>query len=78
MAILSEAALAEVVEGMGLVSRAEKHINFMESRLAHCRVEVDGDSFKHLRYYLDQIHAQLAPKVLDHAEAVAASKPGAK
>lgn len=74
MAILSESALAEVTEGMALVSRAERHLGNLESRLEHCRIEIDADSFKHVGYYLDQIHAKLAPIVLAHAEAVAAKQ----
>jgi hypothetical protein len=68
---LTEGALAEVTEGMSLVSRAEKHLTTLEARLKHCRVTVDDDSFKHIRFYLDRIHAQLAPLPLKHAEAVA-------
>lgn len=66
---MSEGALAEVVEGMALVSRAERHLSTLEARLKHCRVQVDDSSFKHIRYYLDQLHAQLAPIPLKAAEA---------
>lgn len=69
LANLSEGALAEVTEGMALVSRAERHLNNLEARLQNCRISVDGDSFKHIRFYLDQLHAQLAPIPLAVAEA---------
>lgn len=68
---MSEAALAEVTEGMALLNRAERHLDGLEARLKHCRVSIDESSFKHLRYYLDQIHAQLAPIPLQVAEAEA-------
>lgn len=68
---MSEGALAEVVEGMALVSRAERHLNNLEARLSQCRVSVDSDSFKHIRFYLDQIHGQLAPLPLQVAESKA-------
>ena len=74
---MSEGALAEVTEGMALVSRAERHLDRMESALKNCRVSIDSDSFKHIRYYLDKIHAELAPIPLQVAEAQA-SKRGAK
>lgn len=65
---ISEGALAEVVEGMALTSRAERHFNNLEARLKHCRVTVDDDSFKNIRYYLDKLHAQLAPIPLQAAD----------
>jgi hypothetical protein len=66
---MSEGALAEVVEGMILVSKAEKHLGTLEARLKHCKVQVDESSFKHIRYYLDKLHADLAPIPLQAAEA---------
>lgn len=71
---LSEAALAEVTEGMALLNRAERHLDLMEARLRHCRVNIDSDSFRNVRYYLDQIYEKLAPIPLQQAEALAAKK----
>ena len=71
---MSEGALAEVVEGMSLVSRAERHLNTLEARLQHCRVSVDSDSFRNIRYYLDKIHSELSPIPLQVAEAAAKRK----
>jgi hypothetical protein len=71
---ISEGALAEVTEGMALVTRAETHLNHLEARLKHCRVHVDDSSFRHIRFYLDQLHAQLAPIPLQVAEAKAAKQ----
>lgn len=71
MSNLSEGALAEVVDGMALVNRAERHLSNLEARLQSCRVSVDADSFKNIRYYLDKLHAELSPLPLAHAEAVA-------
>lgn len=71
---LSEGTLAEVVDGMKLISRAEKHFEVMEARLRHCRVSVDDSSFKNIRFYLDKLHAELEPIPLLHAEAVALNR----
>jgi hypothetical protein len=72
--ILSEGQLAEVVEGMALLNRAERHLQTMEERLRQCRVSVDPDSMKNISYYLDKIYSELAPIPLQHLEAVAQSK----
>jgi hypothetical protein len=74
---LSEGALAEVTEGMALVSRAERHFNHLEARLMDCRVKVDRDSFRNIRFYLDQLHAELTPIPLAVAQA-RADKAAAK
>lgn len=69
-AALSEAALAEVAYGMRVASSAEKHIDQVEAALRRCKVSVESDSFKHIRYYLDKMHADLAQAALRHVDAV--------
>lgn len=74
MGAISEGALAEVVEGMQLLSRADRHLSHLQARLKDCRVEIDSDSFKHVSFYLDQIHAKLSVIPLQVADAQAAKK----
>ena len=58
---LSCGQVATACESMRIVGAASRKLDQVFGELQHARIHVDADSFKHVQYYLDQIHAQLAP-----------------
>lgn len=58
---LSCGQVATACQSMIAVGEASRELDQVLGNLQHARVHVDVESFKHVQYYLDQIHAQLAP-----------------
>lgn len=70
--VLTEGQIAVIGRGMRLASRMDDRIDELEAAMRDCRLSVDSDSMKNAKYYLDQLHQQLAAKAADHCEALAA------
>ncbi len=67
---LTEGQLATVGESMARVSRAERFLETTIGTLHGCNVSVDDDSLKHIRFYLDKLHGNMAQRVTEHLDAI--------
>lgn len=68
MSALEEGRFSTVSDAMTLVGRASRHLDRTLGNLQNCQISIDDDSFKHVQFYLDKIHADLSKKVLAHVE----------
>lgn len=59
--------LATAVESMRVVGSASRKLDQVLGELQHSKISIDADSFKHVQFYLDQIHRQLQPVPLQAA-----------